>query len=72
LGRIEAWPQERQLDAAHILILMENRDAHTIGLTDAQVAEVECLDAPVGHPVRRSLSRNDAMTNDITATAIMA
>ena len=41
LGRIETWPEERQQDAAHILITMEHQDAYTIGLTDAQVAEVE-------------------------------
>ena len=41
LERIETWPEERQQDAAHILIAMEHQDAYTIGLTDAQVAEVE-------------------------------
>lgn len=41
LERVETWPEERQQDAAHVLIEMEHQDACPIGLTDAQVAEVE-------------------------------
>ena len=33
LGRVETWPEERQNDAAHVLIEMEQQDAHSIGLT---------------------------------------
>ena len=41
LERVESWPEERQQDAAHVLIEMEHQDAYSGGLTDAQVAEVE-------------------------------
>ena len=41
LERVESWTEERQQDAAHVLIEMEHQDAYPIGLTDAQAAEVE-------------------------------
>ena len=41
LERVETWPEDRQEDVAHLLIEMEQQDAHSIGLTDAQVREVE-------------------------------
>ena len=41
LDRIETWPEQRQQDAADVLIEMERQDAYSISLTDAQVAEVE-------------------------------
>ena len=41
LERVESWPEERQQDAAHVLIEMEHQDAYPVGLTDAQAAEVE-------------------------------
>jgi hypothetical protein len=41
LERVESWPEERQQDAAHVLIEMEHQDAGSISLSDAQVAEVE-------------------------------
>lgn len=41
LERVETWPEERQQDAAHVLIEMEHQDAYPVGLTDAQAAEVE-------------------------------
>jgi hypothetical protein len=39
--RVETWPEERQNDAAKVLIEMEQQDAHSIGLTDAQAKEIE-------------------------------
>jgi len=41
LERVETWPEDRQQDAAHVLIEMEYQDAYPIGLTDAQAKEVE-------------------------------
>jgi hypothetical protein len=41
LERVETWPEERQHDVARILIEMEHQDSYSIGLTDAQVMEVE-------------------------------
>ena len=41
LERVETWPEERQNDAAQVLIEMEQQDAHSIGLTDAQAKEIE-------------------------------
>ena len=41
LERVKSWPEERQDDAAHVLIEMEHQDDYLIGLTDAQVTEVE-------------------------------
>jgi hypothetical protein len=41
LERVETWPEERQQDAAQLLIEMEHQDAGSIGLSDAQVVEVE-------------------------------
>ncbi len=41
LERVETWPEDRQQDAAHVLIEMEHQDAYPIGLTDAQAKEVE-------------------------------
>jgi uncharacterized protein YbdZ (MbtH family) len=39
--RVETWSEERQQDAAQILIEMEHQDAYPASLTDAQVTEVE-------------------------------
>jgi hypothetical protein len=41
LRRVEAWPEERQNAAAHVLIEMERQEANSIDLTDSQVKEVE-------------------------------
>ena len=41
LERVETWPEDRQQDAAYVLIEMEHQDAYPIGLTDAQAKEVE-------------------------------
>ncbi len=41
MERVETWPDERQEDAAQVLIEMEHQDDYPISLTDAQVTEVE-------------------------------
>jgi hypothetical protein len=41
LDRVLTWPEQRQEDAAKILMLMEASDQSTYRLTDEQVAEVE-------------------------------
>jgi hypothetical protein len=40
LDRVLTWPQERQADAAELLILIEEHDKSPYGLSDAQAAEV--------------------------------
>jgi len=40
LERVRSWPEERQEDAAHVLLEMEAQDASTYRLTDGQLAEV--------------------------------
>jgi hypothetical protein len=39
LLRVETWPEERQQDVASVLIEMEQQDAYSIGLTEAQATE---------------------------------
>lgn len=41
LQRVESWPEDRQEDAANLLIEMEQQDGYSIGLTDSQLREVE-------------------------------
>ena len=41
LERVETWPENRQEDAANLLIEMEQQDGDSIGLTDSQAREVE-------------------------------
>jgi hypothetical protein len=41
LDRVLTWPDERQEDAAKVLMLMEASDQSVYRLTDDQVAEVE-------------------------------
>jgi len=41
LRRVEAWPEERQNDAAHVLTEMERQDPNSIDLTDSKVRQVE-------------------------------
>ena len=41
LDRVLTWPEQRQEDAAKVLMLMEASDQSVHGLTDEQVAEVE-------------------------------
>ena len=38
--RIQTWPEERQEDAAQVLLEMERQDASRYRLTDAQAQEV--------------------------------
>jgi hypothetical protein len=40
LDRVLTWPNERQEDAAKVLLLMESQDQSDYRLTDAQVEEV--------------------------------
>ena len=40
LDRVLTWPDERQEDAANLLMLMESADESVYRLTDEQVAEV--------------------------------
>lgn len=40
LERVHSWPEERQEDAAHMLLEMEAQDASPYHLTDEQLAEV--------------------------------
>jgi hypothetical protein len=40
LDRVLTWPDERQEDAAKLLMLMESADESAYRLTDEQVAEV--------------------------------
>jgi hypothetical protein len=41
IDRVMTWPEERQEDAAKILMLMEAQDESAYRLTDEQVAEVK-------------------------------
>ncbi len=41
LERIETWPEERQEDAARVLIEMEEQDTRRVSISDSQVEEVE-------------------------------
>ena len=54
LERVETWPEERQEDAANVLIEMEQQDAYSIGLTDPR-----CERSNAASPNRtRNLSRS--------------
>ena len=41
LDRVLTWPDERQEDAAKVLMLMEAQDESVYRLTDAQVEEIQ-------------------------------
>jgi hypothetical protein len=41
IERVQQWPEERQEDAARILLDMEAQDTSDYRLTDEQVAEVK-------------------------------
>ena len=41
IERVQQWPEERQEDAAKILLDMEAQDTSSYRLTDDQVAEVK-------------------------------
>jgi DNA-binding PadR family transcriptional regulator len=40
LDRVLTWPDERQEDAAKVLMLMESQDQNVYRLTDEQVEEI--------------------------------
>jgi hypothetical protein len=40
IERVQNWPEERQEDAAKVLLEMEAQDASSYQLTDEQLAEV--------------------------------
>ena len=40
IERVQSWPEERQADAAQVLLEMEQQDASRYRLTDAQAQEV--------------------------------
>jgi hypothetical protein len=41
LERVRSWPEQRQEDAANVLLEMEAQDASPYRLTDEQLAEVQ-------------------------------
>ena len=41
LDRVLTWPEQRQEDAAKVLMLMESADESAWRLTDEQVAEID-------------------------------
>lgn len=41
LERVRSWSQERQEDAAHVLLEMEAQDTNPYRLTDEQLTEVK-------------------------------
>ena len=42
IERVQRWSQQRQDDAARMLLEMEAQDTSSYHLTDEQAAEVEC------------------------------
>ena len=56
LDRVQTWSDERQEDAAMVLMLMEAQDDSAYRLTDEQVAEVR---RRISDPNRRLLSLED-------------
>lgn len=53
LDRVLTWPEQRQQDAAKMLMLMEASDQSAYQLTDEQVAEIE---RRIANPDRKLLS----------------
>ena len=53
LDRVLTWPDERQEDAAKLLLLMESADESVYRLTDEQVAEVR---RRIANPDRKLIS----------------
>jgi hypothetical protein len=53
IDRVMTWPEERQEDAAKILMLMEAQDESTYRLTDEQAEEVK---RRIADPNRKLLS----------------
>ncbi len=57
LDRVLTWPEQRQEDAAKMLMLMESTDQSAYHLTDEQVAEVR---RRIADPNRKLLSPAEA------------
>jgi RAB protein geranylgeranyltransferase component A len=57
LDRVLTWPEQRQEDAAKMLMLMESTDQNVYHLTDEQVAEVR---RRIADPGRKLLSPTEA------------
>jgi hypothetical protein len=57
LDRVLTWPEQRQEDAAKMLMLMESTDQSAYRLTDEQVAEVR---RRIANPDRKLLSLTEA------------
>jgi hypothetical protein len=57
LDRVLTWPEQRQEDAAKMLMLMESTDQSVFRLTDEQVAEVR---RRMTDPDRKLLSPTEA------------
>jgi hypothetical protein len=57
LDRVLTWPEQRQEDAAKMLMLMESTDQSAYRLTDEQVAEVR---RRIADPDRKLLSPTEA------------
>jgi hypothetical protein len=57
LDRVLTWPEQRQEDAAKMLMLMESTDQSVYRLTDDQVAEVR---RRIANPDRKLLSPTEA------------
>jgi hypothetical protein len=57
LDRVMTWPEQRQEDAAKMLMLMESTDQSVYRLTDEQVAEVR---RRIANPDRKLLSPTEA------------
>jgi Glu-tRNA(Gln) amidotransferase subunit E-like FAD-binding protein len=57
LDRVLTWPEQRQEDAAKMLMLMESTDQSVYRLTDEQVAEVR---RRIANPDRKLLSPTEA------------
>jgi hypothetical protein len=53
LGRVLTWPEQRQEDAAKMLMLMESTDQSVYRLADEQIAEVR---RRIADPDRKLLS----------------
>jgi hypothetical protein len=47
IERVQNWPQERQEDAAQVLLEMEKQDAQPYRLTDEQVREVARIERDI-------------------------
>ena len=57
IERVQNWPEERQEDAAKVLLEMEAQDASSYQLPDEQLAEVRRRRAD---PIRKLVSHAEA------------